>query len=51
MLSEMTWILVGVISLWVVLSIARRISSDHRGAPEHTAIRFDQSSHTKQNDS
>jgi hypothetical protein len=33
MISEVMWIWVGVASLWVVLSIARRISSDHRGAP------------------
>jgi hypothetical protein len=32
MISEIMWIWVGVVSLWVVLSIARRISSDHRGA-------------------
>jgi hypothetical protein len=33
MISEVMWIWVGVVSLWVVMSIARRISSDHRNAP------------------
>ena len=33
MISDVMWIWVGVVSLWVVLSIAQRISSDHRGAP------------------
>jgi hypothetical protein len=32
MISEIMWIWVGVVSLWVVLSIARRISNDHRDA-------------------
>jgi hypothetical protein len=32
MISEVMWIWVGVVSLWVVLSIARRISNEHRGA-------------------
>jgi hypothetical protein len=35
MISEMTWIWVGIVSLWVVLSIARRIASDHQGPPDH----------------
>jgi hypothetical protein len=32
MISDLMWIWVGVVSLWVVLSIAQRISSDHRRA-------------------
>jgi hypothetical protein len=34
MIPEIMWIWVGVVSLWVVLSIVRRISSDHRGPPK-----------------
>jgi hypothetical protein len=30
MIADVMWIWVGVVSLWVVLSIAQRISSDHR---------------------
>jgi hypothetical protein len=33
MISEVMWIWVGVVSLWVVMSIARRISSEHRNKP------------------
>jgi hypothetical protein len=33
MLPEIMWIWVGVVSLWVVLSISQRISSEHRKAP------------------
>jgi hypothetical protein len=33
MISEVMWIWVGVVSLWVVMSIARRISNDHRNTP------------------
>jgi hypothetical protein len=33
MVSDVLWIWVGVVSLWVVMSIARRISHGHRDAP------------------
>jgi hypothetical protein len=32
MISDFMWIWVGVVSLWVVVSISQRISNDHRVA-------------------